>query len=163
MRKPNGYGTIKKLSGNRRRPFVFLISDHGRQKPIEYFPTQIEAEIFAADYNKIHRNTSLAGHQMTFEELYHRWLSRHIADTSPSASAISGYKNSYQHCSSIHGMPFTDIKYNDYQLIIDGMKKIWPFLFLIKKGQIFDFSYVCLCSKNRSWKQRLCPAPLSWS
>lgn len=123
MRKPNGYGTIKKLSGNRRRPFVFLVSNHGRQRPVEYFSSQIEAEIFAADYNKIHRNTSLAGHQMTFEELYHRWLSRHIADTSPSASAISGYKNSYQHCSSIHGMPFTDIKYNDYQLIIDGMKK----------------------------------------
>lgn len=123
MRKPNGYGTIKKLSGNRRRPFVFLVSNHGRQRPVEYFSSQIEAEIFAADYNKIHRNTSLAGHQMTFEELYHRWLSRHIADTSPSASAISGYKNSYQHCLSIHGMPFTDIKYNDYQLIIDGMKK----------------------------------------
>lgn len=48
MCKPNGYGTIKKLSGNRRRPFVFLISDHGKQKPIEYFTCQIEAEIFQA-------------------------------------------------------------------------------------------------------------------
>ena len=51
MRKPNGYGTIKKLSGNRRRPFVFLVSKNGRQKPVEYFTSQIEAEIFQADYN----------------------------------------------------------------------------------------------------------------
>lgn len=27
MRKPNGYGSIKKLSGNRRRPFAFVISE----------------------------------------------------------------------------------------------------------------------------------------
>lgn len=59
MRKPNGYGTIKKLSGNRRRPFVFLVSKNGRQKPVEYFTSQIEAEIYQADYNKIHHNRSL--------------------------------------------------------------------------------------------------------
>ena len=28
MRKPNGYGTIKKLSGQRRRPYVFCVSKH---------------------------------------------------------------------------------------------------------------------------------------
>ena len=32
MRKPNGYGSIKKLSGNRRRPFVFVISKNGKQR-----------------------------------------------------------------------------------------------------------------------------------
>lgn len=54
MRKPNGYGSIKKLSGNRRRPYVFVVSVNGKQKPVEYFPTQFEAEIFAADYNRVH-------------------------------------------------------------------------------------------------------------
>nr|DAR50068.1 MAG TPA: cytochrome oxidase subunit [Caudoviricetes sp.] len=58
MRKPNGYGSIKKLSGNRRRPFVFVISVHGKQKPVEYFSTQVEAEIFQADYNKLHFHQS---------------------------------------------------------------------------------------------------------
>lgn len=52
MRKPNGYGSIKKLSGKRRRPYVFLISAEGKQKPLAYFATQVEAEIYAADYNK---------------------------------------------------------------------------------------------------------------
>ena len=58
MRKPNGYGSIKKLSGNRRRPFAFVISENGRQKPVAYFTNQIDAEIFQADYNKIHRHRS---------------------------------------------------------------------------------------------------------
>lgn len=59
MRKPNGYGSIKHLTGRRRRHFVFVVSEHGRQKPVEYFATQVEAEIYAADYNKVHRNSSL--------------------------------------------------------------------------------------------------------
>lgn len=123
MRKPNGYGCIKRLSGNRRRPFVFVISDAGRQRPVEYFATQVEAEIFAADYNKVHNRTSLADHRLTFAELYYRWLNRHIADTDPSASAICGYKNAFRHCSVLHGMPYAEIKYSDYQRIIDDMRK----------------------------------------
>ena len=49
MRKPNGYGSIKHLSGRRRRPFVFVVSEAGRQRPVEYFVTQTEAEIFAIE------------------------------------------------------------------------------------------------------------------
>ena len=123
MRKPNGYGSIKKLSGRRRRPYVFVVSISGKQKPIGYFPTQLEAEIFAADYNRIQGRPSLADHKVTFAELYQRWIKRHIADTSPSQSAINGYRNSFRHCSPIHGMEFSTIRYFDYQLILDNMKK----------------------------------------
>lgn len=123
MRKPNGYGSIKRLSGNRRRPFVFVVSDAGRQRPVEYFATQIEAEIFAADYNKLHHNTSLADHRLTFEELYHRWLSRHIADTDPSDSALASYSNSFKHLSCLQYEPFQNLKYMDYQRVLDGMRK----------------------------------------
>ena len=52
LRKPNGYGSIKKLSGNRRRPFVFVITKDGKQKAMGYFCSQVEAEIYAADFNK---------------------------------------------------------------------------------------------------------------
>jgi integrase/recombinase XerD len=123
MRKPNGYGSIKKLSGKRRRPYVFVVSIKGKQKPVEYFATHVDAEIFAAEYNKIHKNTSLADHKLTFAELFHRWLPRHIADTSPSDSAICGYKNAYRHLSLLHGMEYKEIRYIDYQRIIDDMRK----------------------------------------
>lgn len=122
MRKPNGYGSIKRLSGTRRRPFVFVVSEHGRQNPVEYFATHVEAEIFAADYNKIHTNRSLPGHKITLAELYHRWLPRHIEDTQPSQSTLDSYHNAYQHLATLHGMPVEDLHYADYQQIIDGMR-----------------------------------------
>lgn len=123
MRKPNGYGSIKKLSGNRRRPFVFVISVDGKQKPVEYFSTQVEAEIFQADYNKTHNHLSLPGHQTTLEELYHRWLPAHTADTSPSKSTLCSYENSFKHLASLHYEPIQNLKYADYQKILDSMRK----------------------------------------
>lgn len=123
MRKPNGYGCIKRLSGNRRRPFVFVISKNGKQRPVEYFTNQIDAEIFQADYNKTHNHHSLPGHQITLEELYHRWLPAHTADTAPSKSTLCSYENSFKHLSSLHQEPFSSLKYMDYQRIIDGMRK----------------------------------------
>jgi len=122
MRNPNGYGTIKRLSGNRRRPFVFVISVQGRQRPVEYFADLVDAQIYQADYNRVHRQRSLPGHKITLAELYHRWLPRHIDDTQPSQSALDSYRNSYQHLASLHGMPAADIRYADYQRIIDEMR-----------------------------------------
>lgn len=123
MRKPNGYGSVKKLSGTRRRPFVFVISVDGKQKPVEYFTTQIEAEIFQADYNKLHFHRSLPGHQVTLAELYHRWLPAHIEDTDPSDSALASYSNSFKHLSYLQYEPFQNLKYMDYQRVLDGMRK----------------------------------------
>lgn len=123
MRKPNGYGSIKRLSGRRRRPFVFVISVDGKQKPVEYFSTQVEAEIFQANYNKLHFHRSLPGHQVTLAELYHRWLPAHIADTDPSDSALASYSNSFKHLSCLQYEPFQNLKYMDYQRVLDGMRK----------------------------------------
>lgn len=123
MRKPNGYGCIKRLSGNRRRPFVFVISENGKQRPVEYFTNQIDAEIFQADYNKTHNHHSLPGHQITLTELYYRWLPAHTADTVPSRSTLCSYENSFKHLSSLHQEPFASLKYMDYQRIMDDMRK----------------------------------------
>ena len=123
MRKPNGYGSIKKLSGRRRRPFVFVISVEGRQKPVEYFPSQIEAEIFQADYNKLHSHRFLPDHCVTLAELYYRWLPAHTANAAPSQSTLNSYTNSFKHLSSLHHEPIQSLKYADYQKIIDSMRK----------------------------------------
>lgn len=48
---------------------------------------------------------------------------RHIADTDPSASAICGYRNAFNHCASLHGMACAEIKYSDYQHVIDDMRR----------------------------------------
>lgn len=123
MRKPNGYGSIKKLSGNRRRPFVFVVSSNGKQKPIEYFASQVEAEIFQADYNKLHFRRTLPDHQITLSELYYRWLPAHTADTAPSQSTLDSYTNSFKHLSLLHYEPIQSLKYVDYQKVLDTMRK----------------------------------------
>lgn len=123
MRKPNGYGSIKKLTGNRRRPFVFVVSVGKKQKPVEYFTTQIEAEIFQADYNKLHFHRSLPDHRVTLAELYYRWLPAHTANTAPSQSTLDSYANSFKHLSSLHYEPIQSLKYEAYQKILDSMRK----------------------------------------
>ena len=123
MRNPNGYGCIKKLSGQRRRPFAFVVSENGKQRIIEYFTNQADAQIFQADYNKVHLHHVLPGHQVTLAELYHRWLPAHIADTDPSDSALASYANSFKHLSCLQYEPFKNLKYMDYQRVIDGMRK----------------------------------------
>ena len=123
MRKPNGYGSIKKLTGNRRRPFVFLVSQEGKQRPLAYFCTQIEAEIYAADYNKKHNNKILSGHEITFAELYYRWLPFHTDKYQPAKTTLCSYKVAFQHCLALHEMPLRKIKYHHLQSVIDDVKR----------------------------------------
>ncbi len=123
MRSPNGYGCIKKLAGRRRRPFVFVVSQSGKQRPIEYFENLIDAKIFQVDYNRAHGHRSLSDHQITLMEVYHRWLPAHIADTNPSQSSLDSYKNSFRHLASLYHEPFKSLRYIDYQRVIDNMRK----------------------------------------
>ena len=111
MKKPNGYGSIKKLSGNRRRPYMFIISQNGKQKPIAYFCTQLEAEIYAADYNK-KNNKVLHGHEITFSELYYRWLPFHVDKYQPAKTTLCSYKVAFHHCLPLYDVPLKKIKYH---------------------------------------------------
>lgn len=160
MRKPNGYGSIKHLSGRRRRPFVFVVSKDGRQRPVAYFATQVEAEIFAADYNKIHRRHSLPGYQITLIELYHRWLPAHIADTGPSQSALDSYKNAFRHLSdfalraghqtALYGLSAHLRRYEAARLIV----------LVAKKGAVAHLFARKVRAENGDHHEGLCAAAL---
>lgn len=121
MRNPNGYGCIKKLNGNRRRPFVFVMSQEGRQKAVAYFATAQEAALYQADYFRSHHGHDLPGHQITFMELYRRWLPVYLAHHEVSVSSCTSYANAYRHCQSLWYKSYTSIKYEQYQAVIDGM------------------------------------------
>lgn len=96
MKNPNGYGTIKKLSGNRRRPFVFMISANGKQKAMGYFATKLEALAFQVDWNKSHDRHRLS--KITFSELYLRWKPKHVEYFRVTESTVKGYESAYKHC-----------------------------------------------------------------
>lgn len=120
MKNPNGYGCIKHLSGSRRKPFVFVVTEHGKQKAVGYFATQIEALAFQVDYNKSHGLSRLS--EITFAELYLRWLPAHIEYAGVSRSTINGYDCAYKHCAALYYMPVRDIKYKHLQAVIDDMR-----------------------------------------
>lgn len=98
---------------------MFAVTVNGKQKAIGYFATQIDALIFQTDYNKSHGLHRLSS--ITFAEMYHRWLPKHVAYFQVSDSTVNGYKSSYKHCSSLYDMAVKDIKYSDLQAVIDNM------------------------------------------
>ena len=53
MKNPNGYGCIKHLSGSRRNPWAFVVTEGGKQKVKGYFPSKLEALAFQVDHCRI--------------------------------------------------------------------------------------------------------------
>lgn len=121
MKNPNGYGCIKLLSGSRRRPYCFVVSQQGKQKAMGYFATKLEAMAYQVDYNQSHGLHRLSDNKITFAELYARWLPKHIEYSSVSDSTIHGYESSYKHCVYLYDVPVAEIKYSHLQTVIDGM------------------------------------------
>ena len=120
MKNPNGYGTIKKLSGNRRRPFIFVVTENGKQKVNGYFSTKLEALAFQVDWNRTHDRHRLS--KITFAELYLRWKPKHVEYFRVTESTVKGYESAYKHCTSLYDMAVEGIKYKDLQGVIDSMQ-----------------------------------------
>lgn len=141
IRSPNGFGCIKKLKGNRYRPYLFAITVDGKQKPVAYFTNYKDACVYRAEYifknkqldhvrevypsnNKIQEISPpiLAKTPMpTFKEIYLEWLPQHKQRNNVSNSTICGYANALRHCETIKDMPINTIKYNNLQAILDNI------------------------------------------
>jgi hypothetical protein len=52
MKLPNGFGTVYKMQGNRRRPYVVKKTIQGKQKAIGYFETFEDAMACLVAYNR---------------------------------------------------------------------------------------------------------------
>ncbi len=145
MRLPNRFGTISKLSGNRRNPFRARVfegyTDDGKQiyKNIGYFPKYQDALTALVEY---HKNPLDFQADITFEELYERWSAIKFEKISP--SNVSGYKASYKLCESIYKKPLKDIKLAHLQHIADTSGKNYPTLKKLKTflSQMFEYAVV---------------------
>lgn len=77
MKNPNGYGSVFKLSGKRRKPFGVRITARWDEdvkqlyKYIGYYTTRPEAMIALADYNK--NPYDLDAGKVTFQEVFEKW------------------------------------------------------------------------------------------
>jgi integrase len=138
MRLPNGFGSVYKLSGNRRKPFVARITvdkvknpDTGKAylkyRVLGYFEKRAEALQCLADYNK--NPYSVEVETVTFKELYEKWAERKLIEKDKdhpngiSKSNINGYRASYKSCEAIYDMRFIDIKTAHLQSVMDSCGK----------------------------------------
>lgn len=119
MKLPNGFGTVYKLQGNRRRPYVAKKSVQGKQKALGYFETFEDAMAYLVDYNR--RSTLMIPSKITFREIYALWKAKHFPQLR-SESARIGYSNSYRHCLRLHSMIFVDIRLTHLDAVIDDVR-----------------------------------------
>lgn len=122
MRAPNGYGSVIKLAGNRRRPYMVRVtkgwSEDGKQiyQTLGYFAKRQDAIKFLADYNHSPFNLDYA--KITFAEVYEAWSKEAFAKMLPAVAA--NFKSAYnQHCKALYDKQYRQIRKHNFQDAID--------------------------------------------
>lgn len=116
MKNPNGYGTVTKLSGNRRRPYIIKEGMSGKQKIIGYAATREEGMILLAKYNRCPWNLDMG--QITLGELFPMWM-RMRSDKYSTATRYA-MNAAYRHCAPLYKTCYRTIKTFQMQSCIDG-------------------------------------------
>lgn len=121
-RNPNHYGSVVKLSGKRRRPFmvrsgVYGYTDQGYPifDIIGYTVTREEGNILLAEFNRNPWDVDKA--KITLNELFELWKEKKAPKLGESnrASLCSAFK----HCSKLVNRPYKSIKAYEMQETID--------------------------------------------
>ena len=149
MKLPNGFGSVYKLSGKRRKPWAArktvgwtFNEEKGKSYPIYqfigYYATRQEALTALADYNKdpydLHFDT------ITFKEVYEKWSDVHF----PKVKRTNSYEAAYKLCSKIQNMKFAEIKLAHLQKVVDESGKNTPTLKNLKIlfGLMWDYAVI---------------------
>lgn len=156
MRLPNGYGSVTKVSGNRRKPWRARVTlgwtttDDGKTKQIVkyigYYASKKEALKAIAEY---HENPYDIDNNITFAEIYEKWSKE--AYLNMINDTAQGYKSAYKICTSLYDMSFKDIKQSHLQAVIDNSGKNYPTLRKLKVllNQLYDYAMANdIVSKN---------------
>lgn len=160
MRLPNGYGSVIKLSGKRRNPYLVRKTvgwhyDEKKDKQVQdylvigYAPTKADGLQMLAEYNKNPFDVSAA--KITFQEVYEKWSASKFQTISD--SNVKGYNASYKLCGTLYNKVFKEIKLADLQYVVDTCGKNYPTLRKLKVlfGQMYDYAMKNdLCNKDYS-------------
>lgn len=122
LRNENGFGSIVKLSGARRKPFGVRITTgwkDGKQvrKYLGYYKTQQEALVALAEYHKSGGDFDLS--KITLEELYQRWFKR-VEDTA-SKSVLNTINMTHTRFGLLANKKLKDIKPDHLQDWMDAI------------------------------------------
>ena len=160
MRLPNGYGSVVKMSGKRRNPWMVRKTagwhyDAEKDKQVQdyiiigYSKTKADGLRMLAEYNENPFDAKAA--KMTFSEVYEEWSKRKYPTISD--SNVKSYIASYRACGQLYSRVFKDLKLSDLQNVIDNCGKNYPTLKKIKIlfNQMYDFALKNeICNKDYS-------------
>lgn len=121
MKLANGYGSITKLHGKRRNPYMVRITtgwkdDKQIREILGYYPSYTKALDSLSEYNR--EPYDIENMKLTFSDVYNRWIESDAYDKL-SDSAKKGYKSAYKKYSTLHNKPFINIKIADLQRCIN--------------------------------------------
>lgn len=178
MKLPNGYGSITKLSGNRRKPYVVRVTDkieHDKEtnkaKQIRvvlgYYSTKKEANIALANYNT--NPFDLKNKDITFKEVYELWLEKHFKVKKLSDKTKDSYITAFKHCEPIYNERFLDLRSDKLQDVVTGSQRGYSMQSIIKSliYQMYEYAmendlvfknyaqYIVLCEKEKKLKREI--------
>lgn len=116
MKNPNGYGTVYKLSGKRRKPWTArkTVGWNDKGQPmylfIGYYKTRAEAQTALGAYNA----NPYEFNNITLEELYEKWLESSDAKKLKEGT-LTTYRAGWKLASTIKHMPVNEIKLDHYE------------------------------------------------
>lgn len=122
MKHPNGFGTVYKLHGQRRKPFAVCVTvgkkPDGRmiRKYIGYYATRREALSALASFNDNPFDAS--ARDITMSALWERWTEYRIGR---GKSVPDNYTAAFRHCAALHNKRFVDITTAQIQATVDAI------------------------------------------
>lgn len=135
LRMPNGYGSIIKLSGKRRKPYavrittgISLIENNGEYRAkqsfryLEYFEKRADAIRYLSNYNA---GLRIAEHRAiseipTFAEIYEKVIAeRENSKKGLKSNLKRSYNAAFKKFSALHDMKICNIRYSDVQSAVD--------------------------------------------
>lgn len=117
MKLPNKYGSISKLSGKRRRPYIVRKPDEsGKCVIIGYTATREEGLALLAAYNANPWDIDKA--KITLQELFDLWQEKKAPKLGKSNQ--NSLKSAFKYCAPLGGLPYRQIKTYQMQDIIDS-------------------------------------------
>lgn len=134
MKMPNGYGSVIKLSGKRRKPFAVRITagfkvvglpDHPRAvqqfRYLEYFEKRSDAINYLANFNagnRVREHHSIT-EVPTLREVYEMWIQeRENSQKGIKKGLLNAYNAAFKKLEPIHDMRISNVRFADCQPIV---------------------------------------------
>ena len=181
MKMANGMGTVYKLSGKRRNPWIArktkgweINEQTGKAKQlyitIGYYSSRSDALAALINYNE--NPYDIDSKSITFAEVYERWSKVHFETIVRSAQRT--WVSAFNHSAPLHKMRMRDIRANHLDGTIQDadvgastkqrMKSLYNQLYKYAlKYEIVDKDYAALCDSIKRGKPKIIRVPFSES